>query len=399
VTTRALHVQEGTGPLVDALPFSDDEFARRLSGVRASMARRGLDAFISFTPENIYYLTAHDSPGYYFYQACVVTPTEPPINVLRRIETTNTLGRGWSRRAVGYEDREDPVDTTLALLDKLGVANKTVGAEADSWFVTPHRYAQLQQGLERTGGRLVAASGIVEALRVVKSAEELAYTRAAARAAERAMRVAIAASREGTSENEVAAATVADLIRSGSEYAGLPPFITSGPRTSLAHSTWSGRVYARGDALNYELPGVFKRYCASLFRCGTVGAPDAEYARRAAMVREALENVLSAIRPGATSHEVHSASKAAFVKHGYGHLLGHRTGYSVGVNYPPDWGEGQIMSIWEGDERPLRPGMTFHLVPGFMDLGRYTIVISETVLVTDAGCEVITNFPRDPFVV
>lgn len=69
------------------------------------------------------------------------------------------------------------------------------------------------------------------------------------------------------------------------------------------------------------------------------------------------------------------------------------------MNYPPDWGEGHIMSIWEGDQRPLRPGMTFHLVPGFRELGRYNLCTSDTVLVTETGCELITNFPRDLFVV
>jgi Xaa-Pro dipeptidase len=97
--------------------------------------------------------------------------------------------------------------------------------------------------------------------------------------------------------------------------------------------------------------------------------------------------------------KVHNASKTAFIKHGYGHMLGYRTAYSVGINYPPDWGEGHIMSIWEGDEPPLRPGMTFHLVPGIYDLGRYTLTVSDTVLVTGSACEVITNFPRDPFII
>src|SRR5215831_3542774 len=97
-------IQESTGPLVAPLPFTDAEFRRRLEGLRAAMSSRGLDAFVSFTPENIYYLTAHDSPGYYFYQASVVTHSQAPVNVLRRIETTNTLGRGWSRRVVSYED-------------------------------------------------------------------------------------------------------------------------------------------------------------------------------------------------------------------------------------------------------------------------------------------------------
>ncbi len=396
--TPRVRVQEGTGPLVDRLPFGEEEFQRRLGNTRRAMAARDLAVFISFTPENIYYLTGHDTPGYYFYQACVVTPNRPPINVLRRIETTNTLGRTWSRLAVGYEDRQDPVEATLGLLHELGVADKMVGSEAEAWFISPKRYLQLQQGVERAGGRFVDASRLIEEQRVIKSDEELAHIRAAARAAERAMRAAIGASRAGTTENEVAGAMSTELIRAGSEYAGLPPFITSGPRTSLCHSTWAGRTYVVGDVLNYELPGVVKRYCAALFRCGTVGRPSEEVARRGAIVREALESVLEAITPGATSGEVHNASKAVFRKYGLEHMVGHRTGYSVGINYAPDWGEGHIVSIWDGDERPVRTGMTFHLVPGIYDLGRHTIIISETVLVRQTGCEVITNFPRDLFV-
>src|ERR1700687_2816265 len=107
-------VTEGTGALVEELPFSNTEYERRLALLRAAMDRAEVDVFISFTPENIYYLTGHESPGYYFYQACVVTGDALPVNVLRRIETTNTLWRSWSRRVVSYQDREDPIEATLA---------------------------------------------------------------------------------------------------------------------------------------------------------------------------------------------------------------------------------------------------------------------------------------------
>ena len=66
MATQTVSIQEGSGPLVTPLPFSDAEYQRRLDGVRAQMADKGLDAFVSFTPENIYYLSAHDTPGYYF---------------------------------------------------------------------------------------------------------------------------------------------------------------------------------------------------------------------------------------------------------------------------------------------------------------------------------------------
>lgn len=390
-------IEQGTGERVEQLPFTGDEYQRRLDGVRALMATRGLDAFVTFTPENVYYLSGHDSPGYYFYTATVVTQDRLPINVLRVIETSNTLGRGWSRLAVGVGDVEDPVAATLWLLAELGLSGKRIGAEANAFFVSPARYFQLQRGIEASGGTLLDASMLVEQMRMVKSQEELVYMRRAARAVSHAMGVALEASHEGTNENDVAAVTVADLIRAGSEEAGLPQFITSGPRTSLVHSTWAGRTYERGDVLNYELAGVYKRYATPFFRCAVVGGASKEQLAISDMILEILDTVLDAIKPGVPALEVHAKNRAVFEKHGHAGWPHHRTGYSVGINYPPDWGEGNIISIWDGEERPLQEGMTFHLVPGYSELGRHTIVISETILVTGTGVEVLTDYPRKLF--
>lgn len=381
---------------MEALPFTDAEYQGRLTALRHEMARLNADAFVSFTPENIYYLTGHDTPGYYFYQACVVTHTELPVNVLRRIESTNTLWRSWARRAVIYEDREDPVAATLWLLRELGVAGGRVALEEDSFFVTPRRHAELVAGIERSRGSTIAGQP-VEGLRLIKTDEEIGYLRTGAGIVTIAMHAAVAASREGVTENDVAAEMLAALVRAGGEYAGLPPFITSGPRTSLCHATWGGRTLVRGDVLAYELPGVFKRYAAPLFRCGTVGPAADDVRALADACRASLEAVIASIRPGATSGELHEVSRSNFERAGFGDLLGHRTGYSVGINYPPDWGEGHILSIWADDDRPLQPGMALHLVPGIFVPGRHLLVISDTVLVTPTGCEVLTDFPRDLF--
>jgi Xaa-Pro dipeptidase len=91
-----------------------------------------------------------------------------------------------------------------------------------------------------------------------------------------------------------------------------------------------------------------------------------------------------------------------FEKYGYRGRSQSRTAYSVGINYPPDWGEGHIFSIWGNDPRPLQAGMTFHLVPGLQGSSLnsdYHVCTSETVLVTPTGCEVLTDFPRESFVV
>src|SRR5436853_98098 len=121
----------------------------------------------------------------------------------RLIETTDQLGRSWARLAVGYEDRQDPVEATLGLLKELGVAGETIGLEADAWFISPKRAVQLQKGIEQAGGRVVDASQTVERLRVIKSNPELAYIRMRARALEKAMQAGFKACRIGANENDV----------------------------------------------------------------------------------------------------------------------------------------------------------------------------------------------------
>ena len=392
----AFRIAEGRGQLVEPLPFSDPEFERRLDSLRALMRKRGLDGFVSFTPENIYYLTGHDSPGYYFYQACVVSLTELPVNVLRRIEASNTLLKSWSRRVVIYGDTEDPVRATHACLRELGLAGKRIGLESDSFFVTPRRYNELVDRIQKDGGTVEPAQ-LVEPLRVIKSDEELRHIREAARVTEAGLQAAIEASAVGVTEDQVAARCLARLAECGGEYAGLPPFITSGPRTLLCHATWGGRAFRFGDVLNYELAGVRHRYAAALFRCGTVGPAPDDAKRLAEACTASLDAVIAALKPGVTSHDAHMTSRRNFERSGYGELLGHRTGYSIGINYPPDWGEGQIMSLWEGDERPVQANMVFHIVPGIFVPGRYLINITDTVLVTDKGCEPLTSFPRQLF--
>ena len=73
---------------------------------------------------------------------------------------------------------------------------------------------------------------------------------------------------------------------------------------------------------------------------------------------------------------------------------GHRVAYSIGINFPPDWGEGQIMSLQAGEERVLRPGMTFHVIPALFVPGVGATICTETVVVTGDGVESLISFER-----
>ena len=384
-------VEEGQGPLIALLPFSGEEYTARLSKLRAAMEAKGLDVFIAFSPENIFWLTGHDSPAYHYVQACVVTHDSPPVNVLRRIDATNTLLRSWARRAVSYGDADEPMEVLAGVIHDMKGSNAKVGVETDSFFVSARRFDILRRLL----GRSLVPAQLVEPLRLVKSAEELATIRAAARITRAAMETAVGMAREGVNENHIAGAVWNTLVSMGSEFPGLPPFIVSGPRTSLGHATWAGHVLAKGDPVVFEIPGVVNRYVAPQFRSGSVGTPSPEMRRLEAAVLDSLNLLIREIRPGAVAEDVHQKSVENFARHGY--TVAHRSGYSVGVNYAPDWGEGNLFSIVTGETRAFEAGMVFHLVPGIYVPPDFVVVISETIIVTESGAEVITDFPRQLF--
>ncbi len=356
------------------------------------MRQQDLDVFVAFSPENIFWLTGHDSPAYHYVQASVVTLEDDPVNVLRRIDATNTLLRSCSRRVVSYGDSDEPMEVLADLIEDLAAAGARIGVEADSFFVSARRFDILRR---RLGQRLVPAQ-LVEPLRLIKSPEELGCIRKAARLTKAAMETAVGMAREGMNENHIAGAVWNALVSGGSEFPGLPPFIVSGPRTSLGHATWAGHVLQKGDPVVFEIPGVINRYVAPQFRSGSVGEPPTAMRRLEEAVVDSLELLIREIRPGAIAEDVHRKSVRNFASHGY--EVGHRSGYSVGVNYAPDWGEGNLFSIVEGETRPFEAGMVFHLVPGIYVPPEFVVVISETVIVTGTGAEVVTDFSRGLFI-
>jgi Xaa-Pro dipeptidase len=113
--------------------------------------------------------------------------------------------------------------------------------------------------------------------------------------------------------------------------------------------------------------------------------------------KEGLNLAIEAIKPGVTAGEVDRVCRDHIRKAGYAEYFQHRTGYSIGIGFPPDWGEGRTQSIKEGDPTPLQPGMVFHLIPDLKVVNEGGVVFSETVLVTEKGHEVLTRYPQELF--
>ena len=374
------------------LPFGPEEYRRRYDAVLDGMRRIGADALLVRSPENITYLSGYETPGYYGYHCLVVTRDEQPLLVGRRLEIeTNAPEFSWLTRLAPVEDHETPVGITAKNVAGLGLARGRLGVEKKGWFFTVEEYEALGRLLPHA--RLVDASEVVEAARLVKSEAEVAMIRQAVAIADKACLAGIRATRAGRSEDEIAGALHQVWCAEGAEYTGLPNFIASGRRSGACHATWRGRTLEANDHCIFEIAAAKSRYCGAVFRTATVGEVRPRLRRLYLATADALAAVIDAIRPGAVSEEVDRAGRDRIAAAGFGPWHRHRIGYSIGVNYPPDWGEGQIFSIRAGEKRRLEENMTFHLVPGCLLFDDMGIVTSASVRVTATGCEVLNTLP------
>ena len=143
-----------------------------------------------------------------------------------------------------------------------------------------------------------------------------------------------------------------------------------------------------------ELAGVHKRYHAPLARTVLLGKAEQKKIDAIKATNEALDEGISAIKPGNTADDVAQKFWAVLDKHDI--KKESRTGYSIGIGYPPDWGEHTI-NISKGDQTILHPNVTFHMI-AVMQFGSWGVEASHSLRVTENGSEKFSDFSSDLFI-
>jgi Xaa-Pro dipeptidase len=386
-------VHSNGGGMARERAFSVREYKQRLASAQAEMRARGLDVLMVYWPENIYYLTGYHTIGYFSYQVLFVSAIEDPIMLVRRLDRQNVRDLTWLGACEVYQDTEDPIEVTFRALTEHGWAQRSIGVELDAWFLTTRHFLDLRRRLGDV--ELSDGSQLVNRIRLIKSEAEVRYIRAAARAAESSAVAAIRLIRPGIRECDVAARMHQALFRAGSAYLGHPPLLGSGPRASRASVTWSERVIRANEPVHIEPGGCVRRYHAMFIRTVHVGTPrDRKFLKLVDLSLEGLNEGLATVRAGVSATVVDEALKRPVRRAGFGDLAFSRGGYSIGIGFPPDWGESRTQSIKQGDRTILQANMTLHLLSNLWYEGKALVGFSETVRVTPSGCEVLTRFPR-----
>ncbi len=378
----------------DDMTFPFEEYERRINELRARIAERHLDAVVVTDPENIMYLTDYQTTGYSFFQALVVPLEDEPFMITRALEESNIFARTWVERTRPYPDTGDAIQMLVDALREFGLATKRIGYERNSYFFPAYQQDTIHTTL--TAAKLLDCFGIVEEGRICKSPVEIDLMQRAALATEAGMKAGIEACHAGATENEIGAAISSGMFCAGGEPPAVMPYVTSGPRTMIGHATWEGRIVKPDEHIFLEVGGCFRRYHTAMMRTVVLGELSDSMYKAQETMKLALSTMHSEIQPGMTVSDVDNMIRNIITHNDVGASLVTRSGYSIGIAFPPSWDEGYICSLKQGDSTVLKEGMTFHVIPWMWGVdGNKTCGISDTIYITDKGCESFFTLDRD----
>ena len=378
----------------DDMTFPMEEHERRLQELRERMKERLLDAVIISDPENLFYLTEHQTSGYSYFQCLVVPMEDEPFMITRQMEASNVFARTWVSDVEYYPDTGDAIQTLYICLKKSGLDNKRIGYERNSYFFPAYQQDRVRTALDN--GNLIDCFGIVEEGRICKSQYEIDVMKKAALATEAGVQAGYDVIKPGITENDIAAAINEAMFHAGGEYPAVPPYVTSGPRTMIGHATWEGRQIQENDHVFIEVGGCYRRYHTAMMRTIVVGKQSPSMQEAEQVMLNTLEELHRFIKPGVTVSDVDNLARNMINENSTGGYLITRAGYSIGIAFAPSWDEGYILSLKQGDATILRSGMTIHLIPWMWGVdGDKTVGISDTIYLTDTGCESFFTLDRN----
>ncbi|MEP7331406.1 MAG: M24 family metallopeptidase [Terracoccus sp.] len=383
------------------LTFSDTEFERRLSGLRAIMADKPLDAVVLTSYQGIKYYS--DFLFTYFGRsyALVVTPDDQ-VTVTANIDAGMPWRRSYGENIVYTDWKRDNFQYGVSeALRQRGITPKRVGVEFDTLSLDIH--AKLQGVFE--GAALIDVAQDSMRQRMLKSAEEIEVIKHGTRIGDLGGEAIRAAIREGITEYEVALigteAMVHEIAKTfpDSEVRDTWVWFQSGLNTDGAHNWATTRKLQRGDILSLNCFPMTAGYYTALERTLFLGQPDERSLELWNVNVEVHRRGLELIKPGAVCKDIAAELNEIYVGHG---LLANRTfgyGHSFGVlsHY---YGREAGLELREDIDTVLEPGMVVSMEPmitvadGQPGAGGYRE--HDILVVTEGGAENITRFPFGP---
>ncbi len=388
------------------LHFSREEFRDRIAKTRRAMDAAGVDLIVVSDPSNMAWLTGYDGWSFYVHQGVLLAQDGDPVWFGRGQDANGAKRTCFMAHddIVGYPDHyvqsteRHPMDVLSSVIETRGWSAARIGVEMDNYWFSAKAFATLQSHLPNAG--FSDTTGLVNWQRAVKSPQELDYMRKAARLVERMHQRIADVVEPGMRKCDLVAEIYDASLRydesvgAGGDYPGIVPLLPSGEDASAPHLTWDDEPMKSGEGTFFEIAGVHRRYHCPLSRTVFLGKPTQTFLDAEKAVLEGMDAGLEAARAGNHCEDIAIAFFDVLDR--YGIVKDNRTGYAIGLSYPPDWGE-RTMSLRRGDRTVLEENMTFHFMTGLW-MENWGLEITESIVIGQSAPECLADVPRKLFV-
>lgn len=337
-----------------------------------------IDAAIIFSRVNRQYLTGFRSSDGVFF----VTRTSAVLIVdFRYIEAARAQAQGCE--VVLLENRREQL---LSLLSRHNV--KTVGIEARELNLA--EFNALRRDLPTVQvADTNALSDLIGALRTIKEPAEIECIKQAQDITDRAFSHILPFIKPGVAELDIALEIEFFMRKNGASATSFDLIVVSGENSSLPHGVPGDRKIQNGDFVTMDTGAVVGGYCSDMTRTVAVGDITDEMSRVYQTVLHAQLEAEKAIKAGVVCSSVDKIARDIIYEAGYRGCFGHGLGHSVGLEIHEE------PRLSPPCAQTLRENMLMTVEPGIYLPGRFGVRIEDLVVVTESGCENLTQSPKE----
>ncbi len=349
---------------------------QRLAALRSALVTHGWDAFVVSQPENRRYLSGFTG------DAGLLLVTADTALLLTDFRYTEAA----ARQAPDFEIvriTRGPSTVLAGLLADLGVKS----AAFESAHLTVAEFQHWKDA--STEVDWTPSQNIVEALRMIKEPAEIETIRRAVRLGDEALAHVLRDLRPSMTERDVAWELEVYMRTHGAEAVSFDLIVGSGPNGAMPHATTSDRRLQEREPIVIDMGALVDGYHSDLTRTVSLGQPDARWIELHDLVQRAQLAVEAVLGPGMTGLQADAIARDVIQSAGLGDVFGHGLGHGVGLAIH----EGPRLASTSNDV--LKPGMVVTVEPGVYLAGEGGIRIEDMAIITEDGCEVLSQATKD----
>lgn len=352
-------------------------FAHRVERLCAQMDELSIESLLVTSRPNVRYLS-----GFTGSAGSLLVGKEFAVLLTDKRYTLRARSEAPGFEVVVPENPDDDVLKTQ--MESRGL--RKIGFEAN--HITVKTLEGWREKYGELGIEWVPTNGVVEELRMVKDAQEVASIREACGIADAAFRHIQLFLQPEAVELDVAMELEFYMRRQGARRPAFESIVASGEHSAMPHAEVSERRFQPGDFVTLDFGAEVNGYCSDITRTVVIGKATPEQRRLYEVVLEAQLRAIDAIKPGVKGADVDAIARQVITDAGYGDYFIHSLGHSLGLSVHDGPGLGQKSEV------VLEPGMVFTVEPGIYIEGFGGVRIEDDVLVTEAGVELLTHSPK-----